>query len=397
VSDSNPMQSLQVHYAILSLHYLVVAQELDFEVVLKVLNKRLCPVTDVEQILQLPPVVLESLVLLLGDGECNDDDSSSSTDEEEDGNGSAKKKQVGISPQVSRAVETLLKLASAMVDRIIIQCNQDGDNRTNFRVLSNILKSLGQYSMTALGLDDELIKEVAGKPPPAETAAQSGIKSDNRYVVLRQLVVDALEELPKSVEKDDQAQDSLVTLLRNLLKFEQETLGSSLWEKRGKRQPQPGDSGIIPRGRLSALPSPSSVRERADKGNPNSPSIACAMLFASEYEGFELLSHFRDESDACIESMDPTSLVFAVQAYLTTAARVVGTLSEQEIGQVLIDVGAWCKVYTTRDAMYLALAAISLYIPHALRESESSEQTYAQEIRGVITTAYKNQRFQKDE
>jgi hypothetical protein len=363
-----------------------------------VLNKRLCPVTNVEQILQLPAVVLESLVLLLGDGECNDNEESSSNDDDgdDDKGGGAKKKQVRISPQVSRAVETLLQLASAMVDRIITQCNQDGDNRTNFRVLSNILKSLGHYSMTALGLDDELIKEVAGKPPP-ETTAQSGIKSDSRYVALRQLVADALEELPKNVEKENQTQDSLVTLLRNLLKIEQETLGCSLWEKRGKRQLQPGDSGIIPRGRLSALPSPSSVRERADKGNQNSPSIACAMLFASEYEGFELLSHFRDESDACIESTDPTSLVFAVQAYLTTAARVIGTVSEQEIGQVLIDVGAWCKVYTTRDAMYLALAAISLYIPHSLRESESSEHTYAQEIRGVITTAYKNQRFQKDE
>jgi hypothetical protein len=249
--------------------------------------------------------------------------------------------------------------------------------------------------MNALGLDEELIKQVAGKPP--ETVAQGGIKSDNRYVMLHQLIVDALEELPNNVEKDDQTQDSLLVLLRNLLKFEQETLGSSLWEKRGKRQLKPGDPGVIPRGRLSALPSPSSVREHSKKGNQNSPSIACAMLFASECEGFELLSHFRDESDACIESTDPAFLVFAVQAYLTTAARVVGTVTEQEIGQVLIDVGAWCKVYTTRDAMYLALAAISLYIPHTLRESESSEQTYAQEIRGVITSAYKNQRFQKDE
>jgi hypothetical protein len=37
---SSPMHSLAVHYAVLSLHHLVVAEELDFEVVIKVLNNR---------------------------------------------------------------------------------------------------------------------------------------------------------------------------------------------------------------------------------------------------------------------------------------------------------------------------------------------------------------------
>ena len=93
------------HYAVLCLHHLVIAGELDFDLVIKVLKKRLCPIGDVDMLLALPGSVLESLVLLLGDGECGDADS-----DEEVVTASS---ELGVSPQVSDAVRTLILLGNS--------------------------------------------------------------------------------------------------------------------------------------------------------------------------------------------------------------------------------------------------------------------------------------------
>lgn len=54
VDHDSPMHSLLVHYAVLSLHYLIVSGELDFNVVIKVLNKKLCSISDHGAIMKQP-------------------------------------------------------------------------------------------------------------------------------------------------------------------------------------------------------------------------------------------------------------------------------------------------------------------------------------------------------
>eukprot|EP00957_Ditylum_brightwellii_P043901 3329576-Ditylum_brightwellii.AAC.1 len=59
---------LVVYYALQSLHYFIVAQELDFRTVLQVIRNKLVQWQNVEDLIRLDDLVLEALVILLGDG-----------------------------------------------------------------------------------------------------------------------------------------------------------------------------------------------------------------------------------------------------------------------------------------------------------------------------------------
>ena len=89
------------HYSISALNSLVVAGELDFKLVLVVLSKKLCNVHEIDEVARLPHLVLESIILLLGAGESEEDSSDDDSDHLE---------IVGISPQTSRSVDTLINL-----------------------------------------------------------------------------------------------------------------------------------------------------------------------------------------------------------------------------------------------------------------------------------------------
>jgi hypothetical protein len=384
---SSPMHSLVVHYAVLSLHHLIVAEELDFEVVIKVLNKKGFLTTDLDAILKLPLVVLEALTLLLGDGECSDGDSDS--DKEARGN----RKMLYVAPQVVRAVETLVRLGNSLTDQSqTLLVNGPVSIKALSIVKQNIYESLSRYSLDALGVTEEGIREViASLDADEEKPALS--ECGFRYSSLKKLVLDGLETPPGRGEPD--ADKALLKIATRLLEYEEEVFGGSLWQKRRKLQQAVGKSKPTKepaRVSLSTLPSQEQVRELAS--GKNSPAAATSLLLASDGTQVSVL---RDNGDACIESADPLFLVFAVQGYLNFAARTVSQ-EGQDVGKLLTEVSGWFEIFVSPDTMYLALSALSLYIPHTLCDSEpGGATTYVQEIFEEVFSAFKNQHFQKND
>ena len=378
-SSTAPVQDLTVHYAIMALHYLVMSGDLVFDVVIKVLNKRLCPVSDMKAVMKLPSVVLEALVLLLGDGEC-EGDSSSSGEEETDGEKPAPKIKV-VSAQVSMAVRCLLHLGDA-IDWTGKVAKAD---KSLPRVRRNICYSLSRYSLDALGLNEIGVKSVialAQHPDAAPALSSAG----QRYVAIRNVTVAALKSKVELPKENDEGSDPIIELARKVVAFEEDALGSTLWPGKmpKKRQLTPNEQA------LELLPGSGRVSELV--GRRTSPGAAIASLLS--LDGTQL-STLRDRADASLESSDPLFILFAVQGYLQAAARIVA--KNDNISKMLTEVGSWFEVFVSPDTMYLIFASLSLYIPFDLREEKTSKTTFVEELCGAVVDAYKSQRFQKED
>ena len=411
-----------VHYAILCLHYLVVAQELDYNLVMVVLNKRLCSIHDMSQVLRLPPLVLENFALLLGDGECEDMSD----------NDDPKQQQVGVSVHVTRSVNTLVNMARAT--QLDPKAGTTKEDRgTLLRCRGNILESLAKYSMEALGVDDEGIQAVTSAAVyDDEDNARALPASGVRYSSLRQVVEDGIALL-ESGPLDDSDQTAmpgiemglegysedemvdadisspLVSLTSKLLKYEEGILGSTLWQKRGKpkkeakQTTQRKTKKIVPlqfpvdQSQREALPSTTSVQKFYNDDRNTATSLAVLLCF----EG-KPMSLFTDlAADITNESSDPLLRAFTVQAWLNAArnmlAELVATLSSSEVfEQMLLEIREWRFRLDAPDNLFLALSALALYIPDILGPF-GDHSPYIIEICDEIWQAYKNRQFENSD
>ncbi|GKY95699.1 hypothetical protein MPSEU_000530700 [Mayamaea pseudoterrestris] len=378
--EDTGMHSLLIHYAILTLHYLVIAQELDFDVVIKVLNKRLCNIADLGAVTKLTPVVQESLALLLGDGES---DASESSQEDEIGDSATKT----VSPQVSGAIETLLHLGIWLSQKNKLHATQE-------RVRINVYKALGKYSAKALEMDIDNIKSAVASEAALEGVSKAPPpRSLARYMAIRDVALAGIKRPLSTVIKS--TENPIVQFARRILCLEEDAIGYVIWKKRDRRQTVDVIATMtdsLKPGVLSGLPLPAEVRELAI--DRSSPGASIALLLVSD--GSQL-SALRDNGDAAFESADPLWMVFALQGYLHLAVSVLSKIEGKGgIGEVLTEVGSWYEVFVTPDTMYLAFASLSIYIPHHLREGESTKP-YVEELCLVVLDAYMNQRFQKDD
>jgi hypothetical protein len=402
-----------VHYAILCLHYLVVAQELDFNLVIVVLKKRLCNVHDMAEVTKLPPLVLETLVLLLGDGECED-----VSDDEEDG---APHQPAGISTQISKSIETLISLA-LVPELQPNNAKKDMMRRgTILRCRRNINESLAKASFAALGIDEDGIQAVTmaaknAEPSPIPTA---GV----RYGSIRQVIengIDIMDSGPDvsnqtttpggiEVELEGYSEDevvdsdisaSLVALTSKMLKYEEEILGSSLWQKRGKVQKDPSKKKVV-KGQVpldssqtEALPSSTSVQQFYNENRCTATSLSVMLCF----EG-KPLSLFHDlAGDIANESSDPLIRAFTVQAWLNAARStlmelVISFSSSEGLEQILLDIREWRFRLDCPDNMYLAMCAFALMIPDILGPY-GDHSPYVQGICEDVWNAYGEHEFE---
>lgn len=376
MEPQKPMERLMVYYSLESLHYLVLAEELDFDVVVKVLSKRLCPISDVKRIQELHPVIQEALVRLLGDGECGSDD----TDEDEMGDVPL---VATVSPQVQRAVQTLLELGVMLLDmslsESLIQESSSKDLLLNYRILHGIVDALNKYSNLALGLDEEGFRETI----LAEASSSPGGPSEN-YRHLQCFVVKCVENLP-DIERDG-PKDSLVQLARRLVKFEQDSLGTSLWLKKGKSAVI--QTKVSTKSIQSIMPDPGTVEELTS--GQTSMVTSVARLFCSH--GSNLVD-LQDEANSSIETDSPILLVLALQGHLSIAARIVSTQSNR-LDKLIKEVEALAEDAASADATYLSLATLSLYIQFELRESDTSEKTLVEAAIERIVDAFRGFRFE---
>jgi hypothetical protein len=148
LSDEEPMI---VYYAILSLHYLVISNELDYVIVLKVLNKKLVKFHDnIDEILALPDdILIEAIVKFLGNGEADDDDDSSSESDDED----RYNKSVPVHINLSITTLCLLALSDDYLPAALNSQIVEGKPL----VLKEMYISLSHYSVENFGIDEDLI------------------------------------------------------------------------------------------------------------------------------------------------------------------------------------------------------------------------------------------------
>jgi hypothetical protein len=406
--NSHGMAAL-VHYAILSLHYFVIAQELDFNVVMVVLNKRLCSIHDMNEVSKLPPLVLESLILLMGDGEV---DASESEDDED------KPKRIGVSPQASKSVHTLLNLWNSKSLRPQ-SSNLDPMTRiTQLNCRNNVYISLTKYSFDALGVDEAGIRAVVNAASSKESDTTPKIPhSGIRYNALKSLIEDGIAiletvesegEVSPSLAKestnlghdtDSNISDSLATFISKLTKIEEETLGSNLWQKRStlkKKGPkkQYGSSIQVSFNptQPKPTPTPASILKTYNDNKCQATSVAALLSFEGKSLG--LLSDLA--GDTTSDPSDPMAEAFFVQGWLNAARTLlvdlVASMSSSELlDKLLFDIQEWRL--DTPDSMYMCMSCLALLIPEILGPY-GDHSSYVKDIADDVWEAYKGHVFE---
>jgi hypothetical protein len=202
-------ETMIVYFAVLCLHHLVCARELDYVIVLKVLNKKLVKFNEnISEILGLSDIVIEALVKFLGSGETDDDDESSESDEDE-----AAEKCIPFHTEIS--ITTLLSLSEHFLPSAMVDTSKS-------HILSEIYESLSLYSNESFDIDEDLICQDNDE--------------DNRYFQLKR-VIDGGNQLPASCEYfngNKRFEFNMKGLTLKLKEIEQQSPVSSRWlqEKR---------------------------------------------------------------------------------------------------------------------------------------------------------------------
>ena len=262
-------ESAVSYFALVALKYLVSNDELDFDLVMRVLEKRLCiDLDDMSNVLENlgNDLVLEGFIMLLAEAgleEADDDD-----EKAEDG--------TYVSAQSVKAVDLLVNLALSPSSSL------------NVRVQMSILKSLAAFNSQLLGLDAETIRSwnVAAAADDESTAAKK------RYEDIKHIALTSLEWLTDKASSEspldgmiDEAVQSVTSIMMTLLQFEEETHGSSLFrgsvadssaktkdKEKGESRPR------ISKTTLASLPDYESIRSMYED-EPN-VSTATAMMGA---------------------------------------------------------------------------------------------------------------------
>ena len=369
-----------VHLSILTLHQLIFNGELDFDVVFKVLNKRLCPVGDVNRVLELDFLAIEALVTLLGDGEqCADD-----------GSDNEAKGEWEVSAQVKSAVNTLIGLAFS--GRLSSSNSEESESIGRIRL--GILKSLANYSLAALGVDNDGVR--AGTTP-LEEGVDSIPETGKRYSCLKDLV------LQEMMLVDGRSTDHpAIVIASKIVLLEEDELGASIWQRRSKsyssiKSQASVKSKFKQEDIVSVLPDPRSVREIYDKNPSTAASIACLLAFDGKDRG-SLLDFAGDLGN---EKLSPVRQLLSMQGWLQAMSRVwlsISTSAEiSDIKGVIDEIRAWRNLLDEADFSYVALSCLSLYLPETLLSVNGSELSLAAivvDIHDSVEQAFKGHEFQ---
>jgi hypothetical protein len=353
--ETSPVFVLLKHYAIMSLHYLTLHRELEFPLVIKVLNKKLCNITDRDNLIELHMPILEALCLLLGDGETDDDESEGGV------NGN-----VGI--QVRQSIDTLLYLG-----RVLIKKTIEMRMRSVETCLFYIFESLNRYSLKTLEVDEDDVKRNAEVSDEAEENDHK--IGANGYLQLQELVLEGMECLSPE-KRDSDTAHPVTELASRIMSFEEDVLGASFWQKRSS----PRRGGRAFRDKLSrerklreALPSFSLLTSLRTTQSSN--EYAIALLWASDGTQLTIL---RDNADACIENADPLMLAFAVKGFLRISGLCLRFATDTP-SSLLNEVRDWNEIFVSPDAMFVSLTSLAV----SLSERGPSDEGLRSEIEAV--------------
>lgn len=366
----NDEESTVTYFALSALRYLVQNEELDFDLVVRVLEKRLAiDLGAVEAFLGWDVLALESLVELLGEGglEEDDDDDSQVESEEEDG---------GPEPTVKtvKAVSLLIELA------LKINSHDQYDVSTQSRILSKIYQSLSNYSAFILGLDSESIRSCADA-----TSIPKDLSEDwERYLDLKTILQGGMD-LASRMQDDttfngcdkltEEFSNNLVVMMQLLLSFEEETFGSFIFQK-GSSSSKGKNEGAhqhrVSKFVLSALPEISAIKSIYESDESVSERVA-AYFYALGGDNYNdhtpQTSALLAEMTECISYLSPPAnppsyalQVFSIINAMSDVFRTIQSADEnnrEELFETTVDqLEEWATEFS--EYGYVALSAFAL-------------------------------------
>ncbi len=218
-----------VHYAVLTLHYLILSEELDYSMVIKVLNKKLVDISDAQAILKLSDVVVNSVVQLMGNGE---EEGDSSDDESDDSD----HQEIVVSEQVQASTSGLRNIARAMSESLLNEkTTQYFDKETTLHLLSLVYDSLSKYSFDSIGI------------------ISTDFLQTEEYNDTKKIIELAYEiSVKEGLDKNDYFNQNFIKLSRSLVLFEEDCLGPLLWKKLSGASKKSKESNL--RGALESIP-----------------------------------------------------------------------------------------------------------------------------------------------
>lgn len=364
-------ESTVTYFALSTLRYLVQNGELDFDLVIRVLEKRLAiDLGAVDDFLGWDILALEGLVELLGEGgleEDDDDEESRDEEEEEEGGPEPTAKTV-------KAVSLLIELAMK------IESDEHYDLSSQTRILSKIYQSLANYSALILGLDSESIRTCADA-----TYIPEDLSDDwERYLKCKTIVqggmnlVTRMQDEAKDGNIDSittELSNNLLAMLRLLLSFEQETFGSFVFRK-GSSSSTGNNEGAhqhrVSNSVLSALPEISTVKSifESDESasaraaayfyalgveDDNGPVTQTSALLA---EMTECISYFAPPDDPPAYAIQVFSIINAMSAAFRSIQNANENSREQLFETAVEQLEEWATEVS--EYGYVALSALAL-------------------------------------
>ena len=367
------------YYALEALRYFVVSDELEFDLVVRVLEKRLgISLSSVETVLGLHKLVLEGLVGLLGHGGLQEED------DDDDGGGPPI-----VTSQSIKAVTLLVELALSPQLSIESSLGQDDDEdfHAKVRIQKRIYSSLARYSAVILGLDSEIVRSWDGVNLSSEDSndMSSEIK---RYLFLREIVMRGLdfgailcEKRESESNVDGVEKDILISATiigKTLLEFEEDVHGSFLFRSSGHVSTEKLSKGKserqsrVSKSILSSLPETSRIRVIYEIEHRS--SAAAAILFSiganssASLETAIVLTQISEcIGDVQNESIEPfyqslhvSSIIHSMNLLWKSIQGAEVSMQEELLNQVVAQMEEWSGMYG--EYAYVFMAAFILAV-----------------------------------
>jgi hypothetical protein len=367
-----------LYYALEALRYFVVSEELEFDLVVRVLEKRLdIDLSNTDTVLGLEKLALEGLVGLLGEGGLEEE-------EEEDDDDKSGRVVGGpaVSPRSIKAVTLLVELALLSQLSFKIGIDQDFDDafHAKVRIQNRIYCSLAKYSAEVLGLDSESIRlwDSVHLLPEDSHDVSPEIR---RYVCLKNIVLSGLDFGAKfnSIEQD--VLGSATTIGKTLLLFEEDVHGSFLF--RGSHSSGRGSSeklctgnaerqSRVSKSALSSLPDTFRIQEIYNEETRSAAAIAVLYSIGANatasLETEDILMQIsgciadvlNEPFDSFYQAMQVCAIIHSMDILWKSIQGVNDSIKEELLNQVVSQMKEWVGFYG--EYAYVFMAAFVLAV-----------------------------------
>ncbi|KAL3810916.1 hypothetical protein ACHAXA_008766 [Cyclostephanos tholiformis] len=406
-----------LYYALEILRYFVVNEELEFDLVVRVLEKRLdIDLSKIETILGLNKLALEGLVRLLGQG---------GLDEKEDNDDDDKSGRVvggpTVSPQTIKAVAILVELA-ILPQQSIKSAEQDVDKTflAKVRIQNRIYSSLSGYSAEVLGLDPESIRSWDGTNLSLDDSTDV-CPEIMRYLCLKDIVLNGINFGAKFCVKNDDSNDfdetkqeilwSATTIGKTLLHFEEDLYGSFYFrgghsyggassEKLSKIHSERQSRTF--KSVLSSLPDASKIQQIYEAETRSAAAVAVLYSIGANttisLETEDILAQIsvcigdvsNESVDSFYHSLQVCSIIHSMNIVWKSIQGANDRIKEKLLNEVAVQMNEWAGNYG--DCAYITMAALVLAV-----DDTAHCWVGAMNIQNTILNGQNNYIFESDD